>query len=60
MGIKTNEMKKRVKYILNHKTTYLAFKHNYEVESEDEKFYYFKFGDALIKYPKFYFIVINN
>ena len=52
--------KKRVKYILNHKTTYLAFKHNYEVESEDENFYYFKFGDDLIKYPKFYFILINN
>ena len=60
MGIKTNEMKKRVKYILNHKTTYLAFKHNYEVESEDENFFYFKFGDELVKYPKFYFMVINN
>ena len=52
--------KKRVKYILQHKTTYLAFKHNYEVNSEDELHYYFKFENELIKYPKFYFIVISN
>ena len=53
-------MKKRVKCINEYETKYVKFKHNYEVESENEKFYYFKFGDELIKYPKFYFIEISN
>jgi len=51
-------MKKRVKCIVEHQTTYLKYKHNYEVESEDNNWYYFKFADELIKYPKFYFIEI--
>jgi hypothetical protein len=51
-------MKKRVKCIVEHKTKYLKYKHNYEVESEDNNWYYFKFEDILIKYPKFYFIEI--
>lgn len=55
-------MKKRVKCIVDHETTYLKYKHNYEVESEDVSdfndvdWYYFRFGDKLIKYPTFYFI----
>lgn len=53
-------MKKIVKCIAEHETKYLKFKHNYEVNSEDELHYYFMFGDALIKYPKFYFIVIKS
>ena len=51
---------KIVKCIAEHETMYLKFKHNYEVNSEDDLHYYFKFGDELIKYPKFYFIVISN
>ena len=50
---------KIVKCIAEHETMYLKFKHNYEVNSEDDLHYYFKFGDDLIKYPKFYFIEIN-
>jgi len=52
-------MKKRVKCInLFHNTKYLKYKYNYEVEAEDENFYYFRFEDELVKYPKFYFIEI--
>jgi len=51
-------MKKRVKCIIEYNTTYLKYKHNYEVEAEDENFYYFRFEDELVKYPKFYFIEI--
>ena len=51
---------KKVKCITEHETKYLKFKHNYEVNSEDEIYYYFKFENELIKYPKFYFIVISN
>ena len=51
--------KKRVKCINEYKTTYLKYKHNYEVEAEDKNWYYFKFGEKLIKYPKSYFIEIN-
>ena len=28
------------------------------INSEDENFYYFRFEDELVKYPKFYFIEI--
>ena len=52
------DMKKRVKCIVEHNTKYLKYKHNYEVEAEDENFYYFRFEDELVKYPKFYFIEI--
>lgn len=51
---------KIVKCIVEHQTKYLKFKHNYEVESEDELHYYFKFENELVKYPKFYFILISN
>lgn len=49
---------KRVKCIVEHQTTYLKYKHNYEVVKENDKWYYFNFEDELIKYPKFYFIEI--
>ena len=58
MLLNLKDMKKRVKCIVEYNTTYLKYKHNYEVESEDDNWYYFKFEDELVKYPKFYFIEI--
>jgi len=51
-------MNKKVKCIVDHETTYLKYKHNYEVQSEDNNWYYFQFGDKTVKYPKTYFIEI--
>ena len=53
-----NNIVKRVKCIVEHQTAYLKYKNSYEVVKEDDKWYYFNFGDKLIKYPKFYFIEI--
>lgn len=51
---------KIVKFILNHETTFLKKGYNYPVIDEDEKHYYFNFAGTKIKYPKFYFMVVNE
>ena len=51
---------KIIKFILNHETQYLKCGYNYPVSKEDQNFYYINFGGTLVKYPKFYFIVINE
>lgn len=51
---------KIIKFILNHETQYLRSGYNYPVSKEDKLFYYINFGGTLIKYPKFYFIVVNE
>jgi len=52
------EKQKIVKYILEHKTSYLIKGLNYSVDYEDEIFYYFTFNHQTVKYPKFYFMEI--
>jgi hypothetical protein len=52
------EKQKIVKFILEHKTSYLHKGLNYPVDKEDEKFYYFTFNHQTVKYPKFYFMEI--
>jgi len=44
-----------VRFTSNHNTTYLVPNWTYPVFKEGGKWYYFKFGDKLIKYPKDYF-----
>ena len=51
---------KIIKFILDHKTQFLKCGYNYPVYKEDELFYYINFGGTLMKYPKFYFIVVNE
>ena len=51
---------KVVKFILNHETQFMKKGYNYPVEKEDEKFYFINFGGCLIKYAKFYFIVVSE
>ena len=51
---------KIIKFILEHETQYLRSGYNYPVSKEDKLFYYINFGGTLVKYPKFYFIVVNE
>ena len=49
---------KIVKFVLEHNTLYLKTGYNYPVTKEDELFYFINFGGNLMKYPKFYFMVV--
>lgn len=51
----TYQTNKWVTFTSNHNTTYLEPNWSYPVFKEEGKWYYFKFGDKLIKYPKDYF-----
>ena len=51
---------KVVKFILDHETIFMKKGYNYLVEKEDERFYFINFGGTLIKYAKFYFIVVSE
>ena len=51
---------KIIKFILDHETQYLKTGYNYPVAKEDKLFYFINFGGTMLKYPKFYFIVINE
>lgn len=51
---------KIAKFILDHNTSYLKKGYNYPITKEDEKYYFFNFGGKLIKYPKFYFMLVNE
>ena len=51
---------KVVKFILNHETKFMRKGYNYLVEKENEKFYFINFGGTLIKYPRFYFMVVRE
>lgn len=52
---KLYQKNKWVTFTSNHNTTYLEPNWSYPVFKEEGKWYYFKFGDKLIKYPKDYF-----
>ena len=54
------DKQKVVKMVLSHNTTYLRKTYNYLVEKEDENFYHINCNGKLMKYPKFYFIVISE
>jgi hypothetical protein len=55
---RTMKSEKIVKYVLDHKTSYLIKGLNYPVKEEDGKNYYFVFNQQTVKYPKFYFMEI--
>lgn len=46
---------KWVTFTSNHNTTYLEPNCTYVVLKEGDGWYYFKFGEKIIRYPKFYF-----
>lgn len=51
----TYQTNKWVTFTSNHNTTYLEPNWSYPVFKEEGKWYYFKFGGKIIKYPKHYF-----